>query len=132
MKSETRSLFANARSASASSAGTSRRSAPPPRASTRRGGETRRTGQPRRAPPPVAERHRQAGLFRDDLPRLFVDERERGPQDRVWAADLVDGPPERVHVESAPQPVRARQAVDGAARLEPLEEPEALLREGEG
>src|SRR5207244_3481476 len=74
---------------------------------------------------------RQARLLRDDLHRLLVDERERGPQDRVAAADLVDGPPERVHVESAPEPIGARQAVDGAARLEPLEEPEALLREGE-
>ena len=74
---------------------------------------------------------RQPARRADDLKGLSVLGRERRPQGLVARHDRVEGARQRRHVELARQPERERQVVVGLARIELIEEPEALLGEGE-
>jgi hypothetical protein len=67
----------------------------------------------------------------DDLDRFAVPHLEAGAKRLVAADDLGDGSPEAGRVEGSAQADRGEQAEAGRARFELLQEPEALLGEGE-
>ncbi len=68
----------------------------------------------------------------DHLDGPAVAEREGGAQDLVPADDLAEGAGHRGDVEGAGDARRRGHVVERAPRLELIEEPEALLREGRG
>ncbi len=91
-------------------------------------GGTVRSGRQRgevddREPPRRRRRHH--------LDRRAVDDGEGGAQRRVAADDLVDGGGERRQVEAAAEADRGRDVVGRRAGVEPVEEPQPLLGEGE-
>ncbi len=65
----------------------------------------------------------------DDLHGLAVDLVEGGAQRLVPADDLGEAAAPQLHVERSVHPCRGRDVVGGAARVELLQEPHALLRE---
>ncbi len=72
------------------------------------------------------------GRLADGLHRLAVDLREHRAQRLVPAHDLAERPLQRAQLQRAPQAERDGDVVGGASRLQPVRQPEALLREGEG
>ena len=77
--------------------------------------------------------HRQApvGGRRDHLRRLPVPGRERGAQHLVTADDLPQRALQRPRVQRPVQPEGHGHVVERARRVEPVQEPEPLLGEGE-
>ena len=75
-----------------------------------------------------ARHHRRPGRA-DHLRRLAVDDSERRAQDLVPPHDLLERTRERVRVERPEQMHGARDVVGSRARLQLLQEPQALLTE---
>ncbi len=73
------------------------------------------------------EPHRPGGI--DPLDRLPVLHHDARAQRLVAAHDLRERPLQRPHVQPAPHAQREGHVVGGAPRLEPVDEPEPLLRE---
>jgi hypothetical protein len=76
-------------------------------------------------------RHRDRSGRIDHLDRLPLDRDASGPQRLVAARHLPQSRGESRAVEPARQMQRGRHVVDRARRLQPMEEPEPLLGEGE-
>ena len=97
-------------------------------------GQARRLGLARRGGEPgEVDRRQRDGLLRRDPLRgepVLLD--ETGAQGLVTADDLAEGGGERRGIEPAAQPHGGGHVVEGALRLQAVEEPEALLGEGEG
>jgi len=74
------------------------------------------------------ERHKKR--LGDPLHRAPVHRRKRGPQRLVPAHDLVQAGPQRRHIQRSGDPDRSRHVVEGAARLQLVQEPQPLLSEG--
>ncbi|OEZ49229.1 hypothetical protein DUGA6_62980 [Duganella sp. HH105] len=72
---------------------------------------------------------RQFQHRRDHLHRRAVHAAEAGAQRLVPAHDLVDRAPQGRHVQRADQAYRQRNVIKPAARLQLVDEPQALLRE---
>src|SRR5947209_1386270 len=68
----------------------------------------------------------------DDLHGLLTRESEGRPQRLVPADDLSERAPQRVHAQVAHEAYAARDVVGNVARLQPIKEPEPLLRERDG
>ncbi len=68
----------------------------------------------------------------DDLPRLVIDQRERGSQDFVPFDDGEKALPQRGRVDAAREPMRIREVVGAAAFVETLHEPHPRLRMRQG
>jgi hypothetical protein len=79
----------------------------------------------------LPRRERDLRGVRDRLPRLAVLDREGRAQGLVTPDDLGQRALERARVERTLEPQGQRQVVGGRTRLEPVEEPQPLLREGE-
>ena len=79
----------------------------------------------------MGERRRRR-LCEHLLERLAVDLGEDGAQRLVAADDLRQRPAERRTVQPAGERDRRLQVVEQAAGLQPVDEPDALLRGGEG
>ena len=88
----------------------------------------RRLGQRRQ----VHQGHRDLRWRLDDLHRLAVDRGVAGAQDLVAADHRRHGAAQRRPVQEAPQAEAAGDVVGMAPRLELVEEPQALLRKGQG
>ncbi|MFT3764378.1 MAG: hypothetical protein QM820_02475 [Minicystis sp.] len=80
---------------------------------------------------PAHHRKAEVHLRMNDLHRAAIDRLERRAQHLVPAHDLAQSLFERLDVEPARQTEHGRHVVERAVRLELVEEPEALLREGE-
>jgi len=73
-----------------------------------------------------------AGLRVKHLPGFIIDGLERGFQHVVPVDDLLQGRGERRCIQRAAQVQRVRQVVGAAVGRELLQEPQALLGEGQG
>ncbi len=80
----------------------------------------------------VGDGHLEGERGADELDGLAVAQRERGAQGLVPAHDLVEGVAQHVGVERAAHAQRCGDDVGGVAGAELVEEPDALLRHGEG
>ena len=90
-----------------------------------------KVGERQRTPGRRPTRQRRGGSRRDRLARLAGDLVEGGAQRLVAAHQGDDRRGERRHLELAQQPYRERHVVGRRARRQAVQEPEALLGEGE-
>ena len=75
----------------------------------------------------IDDRQRGGSSGSDDLNRVTVDRRKRTAQHLVTLLNRLQRAPERLDVQTPPNPKGPRDVVDGLPRVQPVQKPETLL-----